>query len=215
MPLPGGDASTRRTARLALAYLWANGLGHLIDDDLPALQQVGEVEWRVIQQQLERRVNTPLTSSMGRLFDAVSALLGVCHYASYEGQAAIELEAIADPHETRFYDCFDLHHLDLPTLFSQLLQHYRTGLSVERIAARFHHTIARWIAVTCQRISDEVGAHEVVLSGGTFQNVILLAEAIRRLETLDFLVYSHRLVPPNDGGLALGQALIAYSQLKS
>ncbi|MCS6834402.1 MAG: carbamoyltransferase HypF [Anaerolineae bacterium] len=213
MPLPGGDASTRRTARLALAYLWASGLGQLIDEDLPALQHVGEAEWTIIQQQMVRRLNTPLTSSMGRLFDAVSALLGVCLHASYEGQAAIELEALVDPHETGFYDCFGADGLDMPILFSLLLADKRAGLSVGRIAARFHHTIACWVAATCQRLGEQHSVHEVALSGGTFQNVALLGQIVKRLEALGFMVYSHRLVPPNDGGLALGQMLIAYSQL--
>jgi len=215
MPLPGGDASTRRTARLALAYLWANGLGDRIDESLPALQQVGEPEWAIMQQQMTRHVNTPLTSSMGRLFDAVSALLGVCLLASYEGQAAVELEALVDPHENGFYVCFDADELCLPTLFRAILDDQRAGLSLGRIAARFHHTLAGWVTATCQRIAEQSGAREVALSGGTFQNVTLLRLVSERLEALGLLVYSHRLVPPNDGGLALGQAVIAYSQLRN
>ena len=103
MPLPGGDASTRKPVRIAYAYLLANDL--LPADDLPLAEHLPSAEMAVIQQQIAKGINTPLTSSMGRLFDAVSALLGICHAATYEGQAAIELEALVDADEGGFIRC--------------------------------------------------------------------------------------------------------------
>jgi hydrogenase maturation protein HypF len=207
MPLPGGDASTRKPARIAAAYLYASGL--------PPFALLAETEQRILCQQIERGINTPLTSSVGRLFDAVSSLLGVCQVATYEGQAAIELEAIVDPQENGSYPLPETAHgIDPTALLSAVIDDLRNGVAAGVIAARFHSSIAQRIAATCQRIAGETGLRDVVLTGGVFQNTTLLARTVPLLEAANLQVYTHRQVPPNDGGLALGQAVIGYNNWK-
>ncbi|MBE2268044.1 MAG: carbamoyltransferase HypF, partial [Anaerolinea sp.] len=206
--LPGGDAATRKPARIALSYLLASGLP--LDETLPALSPV---ERRVAATQIERGVNAPYTSSMGRLFDAVSALIGICETANYEGQAAIELEAAVDPDETGTYT-FDLSsaQIDSAPVIRAVVADWQAGVSPARIAARFHNAVAAMIHAVCVQLAAQTGIREVALSGGVFQNVTLLGKALPRLRADDFTVYSHRIVPPNDGGLALGQAVIAAAR---
>ena len=162
-------------------------------------------------------VASPSTSSAWRLFDAVSALLGVREEISYEGQAAIELEQLADPAESSAYPAsraesgegFLIHGADLiRAAATELVQ----GVSRPAIAARFHNGVAAAIAGGCDAVRNRSGLGTVALSGGVFQNVLLLERTIDRLEALDFRVLCHRQVPPNDGGISLGQAVIA-SQL--
>ncbi|NWG15891.1 MAG: carbamoyltransferase HypF [Chloroflexi bacterium] len=208
LPLPGGDAATRKPARIALAYLLAGGLAP--DDDLPPLRALPPVESGVVQRQVAAGLNTPLTSSMGRLFDAVSALLDICQVATYEGQAAIELEAVVDPAESGAYD-FDTADVINPAgVLRQIVADYRAGVSPAASAARFHNGAARMIRDVCLRLSERYGLNEVALSGGVFQNVTLLGKTLPLLRQAGLTVYTHRLVPPNDGGLALGQAAIGF-----
>lgn len=210
MPLPGGDASTRKPARIAYAYLHACGLP--LDVDLPPAEFLPDTEQRILGQQIERGLNTPLTSSMGRLFDAVSALLGVCQLASYEGQAAIELEALTDAGETGAYPLPETAQgLDPAPLLAAIIADIRAGVAVPRMAGRFHNSIAQMIERVCVRLSQEHGLIEVALSGGVFQNTTLLSKTVPRLEAAGLRVYTHRQLPPNDGGLALGQAVVGYA----
>lgn len=211
MPLPGGDASTRRPARIACAYLLASDL--TLAADLPPVAELGETEQRILQRQIERSINTPLTSSMGRLFDAVSSLLGICQTTTYEGQAAIELEAIVDPDESGLYPLSETDTgIDPAPLLAQIIADLRAGIPPARIAARFHNSVAQMIADVCQRLASETGITDVALSGGVFQNTTLLEKTVPLLEAAGLTVYTHRQVPPNDGGLALGQAVIAFVQ---
>jgi hydrogenase maturation protein HypF len=189
VPLPGGEAAIREPWRMAAMHLQLAGL------------PVPWAGWEPVAQSL--KVNAPLSSGMGRLFDAVAALLGICHRISYEGQAAIELEQLAgdieaDPYPWRFghgSELVALSHKDLVA-----------GRPREEIAAAFHEAIA---AAAAQECAEAAGPKTVVLSGGTFQNLRLLESARRRLEALDFRVLTHRRVPPNDGGISYGQAAVA------
>ncbi|HRL12641.1 MAG TPA: hypothetical protein PKX07_12225, partial [Aggregatilineales bacterium] len=212
LPLPGGDAATRKPARIALAYLTACGL----DAPQVLLDALTPAEKRVIQRQVASGLNTPLTSSMGRLFDAVSALLGICHATSYEGQAAIELEAAVDPVEIESgayrFSLDDGPAIDPAGVLAQILADLGAGVPAGRIAARFHQAVAALIADVCARLASQHGLREVALSGGVFQNVILLGRTLTLLRAAGFDVLTHQLVPPNDGGLALGQAVIACAR---
>ena len=188
IPLPGGEAAIRQPWRTAASYLERAGL------------PVPWERWSEVRASLA--ANAPLSSGMGRLFDAVAALLGVREEVTYEGQAAIELEQLAgdakaEPWEWRFGDS-----LELVTKSHKAL---KAGLPREEIAAAFHETVAAGAAAACA----EAGGETVVLSGGTFQNLRLLASTRARLEAEGFRVLSHRLVPPNDGGIAYGQAAVA------
>jgi len=217
VPLPGGDAAIRRPYRIALAHLWAAGVDW--DEDLPSVVAASPEERKILAQQLEREVNTVPTSSSGRLFDAISSLVGVRQEINYEAQAAIELENLVLPNETRAYP-FDITNPELETQNHQLLLNpspvihaavadVRAGVPPSIIAAKFHNGLAHAIRDVCVRLREKTGLNEVALSGGVFQNVMLLGKTLPLLEKAGFTVYAHRLVPPNDGGLALGQAIIA------
>jgi hydrogenase maturation protein HypF len=210
VPLPGGDAAVRRPARTALAYLLRSGVS--LDDGpaLPPLAALPAAERRVIERQIALGLNAPPTSSMGRLFDAVAALAGVRQEVDYEGQAAIELEALAAQAEAGAY-AFDLAGDEvLPWgVIRGAAGDLRAGLALEIIAARFHTAVARMILEVCLRLRPRHGLNRVALSGGVFQNVTLLGRVAPLLGQAGFDVLLHRQVPPNDGGLALGQAAVA------
>ncbi|MBM2848833.1 MAG: hypF [Anaerolineales bacterium] len=210
VPLPGGDAGTRKPARVALAYLLAAGVP--LDGDLPSLAALSETERRIVEKQIATSLNSPPTSSMGRLFDAVASLIGVRQEVNYEGQAAIELEAIADPIETVAY-AFDHvvgQEAVLPhPLIRAVVDDFCAGVSKPIISARFHNGVAAMIHDVCLRLRERHGLTQVALSGGVFQNVTLLGKTLAFLRGAGFEVFTHRLVPPNDGGIALGQAVMA------
>ncbi len=214
VPLPGGDAAVRRVSRIALAHLWAAGLEW--EPDLPPVRAFCEEERTILRTQLENRINTPLTSSMGRLFDAVSALLGIREQVTYEGQAAIELENLADESETGSYP-FLIHNdeIDPAALWEAILSDWRKGLPVSIIAARFHNAVAQLILEAARIMRGISGSNTVALSGGVWQNSLLLKKTIPLLEKSSFKVLTQQRVPANDGGIALGQALIAAEYLHS
>jgi hydrogenase maturation protein HypF len=212
VPLPGGDQAVRKPARMALAYLWSAGLDW--EPDLPPVEALCAEERTTLKTQLERRLNAPLTSSMGRLFDAASALIGVRQKATYEGQAAIELEALCDPQETGFYP-FAVRDdiIDPAPLWQALLADWRAGIAVTTLAARFHNSITRLAVELCLSIRKENSCSTVALSGGVWQNRFLLERSVPLLGKEGFRVLTHHRVPPNDGCIALGQTLVAAHQV--
>jgi hydrogenase maturation protein HypF len=212
MPLPGGDAAVLKPARVALAGLHQAGL-----DWEPGIAPVDAFcaqERNAIRVQIERGLNAPLTSSMGRLFDGASALLGICQVATYEGQAAIEMEALADRDEQGQYE-FDIHadEIDPTPVWRSLLSDIHSGIAVPVAAARFHNSVARASLEACQRVRSQIGANTVALSGGVWQNRLLFEKTYRLLDQKGFKVLIHHQVPTNDGGLSLGQALVAVHQI--
>lgn len=215
VPLPGGDAAIREPYRMALSWCHA-ALGDAAFD-LPLAEWSGlsDQERGLMWQLLERRINAPLTSSCGRLFDAVAALLGVRGIISYEGQAAIELEALAEegqpgrgyPVEVSARD--GVWEVDWAPLIAALLDDLAQGVAPADMAASFHSAVVEAAVAVCGLLRDETGIGRVALSGGVFQNRLLTEGLCTQLDAAGFTVYTHRLVPPNDGGLALGQAIIA------
>jgi hydrogenase maturation protein HypF len=216
IPLPGGDATVRKPSRAALAHLWAAGIEWA--PDLAPVENTTAEELTVLRRQLERNVHCVPTSSMGRLFDAVSSLLGIRHTASYEAQAAIELEHMADecvadddlsdrvgPY--RFAPNGD--EIDASPVLRAIIDDLRHGCAPGSIAAGFHVAVAQLIADTAVRLREETDIERVALSGGVFQNVLLLRLTRAALAARHLQVLTHRLVPPNDGGLALGQVAVA------
>jgi hydrogenase maturation protein HypF len=208
MPLPGGDMATRNPARIALAHLWQAGIDW--EENLPPVRALCENDRTLLLSMLRARINSPLTSSMGRFFDAASALIGIRQEATYEGQAAIELEALANPAETGYYE-FEVGstEFDPAPLWQQLLADWRRGLPTSTLAARFHNSLVALNVDLCQRIRQETGIRTVALSGGVWQNRFLLERTFQQLRSAGFQVLTHRRVPTNDGGLALGQAMVA------
>jgi hydrogenase maturation protein HypF len=213
-PLPGGDAAIKQPARVALALLWS--LGEEWKEHLAPVREFTEPELELIRTQLERGVNTPRTSSMGRLFDAAASLAGVRQRVNYEAQAAIEFEALADTSEAGAYpfeigtDAIGV----LPAVLS-LLEDVRVGTPTPVIAARFHNGIAALVTAASTQLRAATGIPQVVLSGGVWQNITLLRRTLSLLREQGFQVYIHREVPANDGGLSLGQAAIAASRLRA
>jgi hydrogenase maturation protein HypF len=209
--LPGGDLAVKEPWRVALALLSETGLTEGFE--LPALKAIDAKRREVVLQQIERGVNAPFTTSMGRLFDGVAALAGVREQVNYEAQAAIELEALVAPQERGFYsiplkdgliDYGPLMHAIMEDLFDRV----EPGI----VAARFHQGIVELVSLLCNRLRGELRLDTVVLSGGVWQNMILLERTVDRLQAEEFHVLWHRRVPANDGGLALGQAVIAAAR---
>ncbi|GAA4310594.1 carbamoyltransferase HypF [Streptomyces venetus] len=210
-PLPGGDAGVANPCRLALARLWAAGLPW--DPDLPAVAACTPDELVVLERQLARGVACAATSSMGRLFDAVSSLVGVCHRAGYEAQAALELEAAAastrEDGASAYTFGFADGVFDPAPVLGALVADLRRGTPAPVLAARFHRAVARAVAEACRRARQDTGLATVALSGGVFANALLEEECARLLSEDGFTVLRHGEVPPNDGGLALGQLVVA------
>jgi len=217
VPLPGGAAAIKKPYRMALSYLYT-----LLGEDFPLdglpLSMLDSAELDIIKQQLARRLNSPLTSSAGRLFDAVSALAGVRGEIDYEAQAAIELEMLA-PDDTGktgrevYPFTIDEHQgvkvVKLGELISAVAQEVRNKVAVDIMSIKFHNTVAQIIVEMVKLIAEETGINQVALSGGVFQNRLLLRFATGALEKAGFSVLTHRLVPCNDGGISLGQVVIA------
>ena len=217
LPMPGGEAAIRNPWRLALGYVLA------LTGETPDLSGLADREIMAVRHQVEHRLNTPYTSAMGRLFDAVAALLGVRHCVSYEAQAAIELEMLATRRavgrtvaERPLTYPYELEQtqagmvIRLKELLKAILSDHRNGIDVAEIGWRFHHSLAEMLTGVCCQIADETGLRTVALSGGCFQNRLLLALSVLRLEEAGFQVLLHRQAPCNDGGVSLGQAVLAH-----
>ncbi len=216
-PLPGGDLAIRRPLRVALAHLLRAFGDAAYSLRLPLVGRAPAAERSAVQRQVETGLNAPPTSSVGRLFDAMAAILDVRDSVNYEGQAAIELEMIADEAETAAYEWQPtadrgLILLDPSDLVRRVVADCVEGRSRSSISARFHNAVAAAVVQVCAEIRARTGLDRVCLSGGVFQNSFLLGRALDGLEAAGFDAYTHRLVPPNDGGIALGQAVIASAQ---
>ncbi len=222
MPLPGGDAATRSPRRIAAAYLY-----HLLGEHsyTTAASHLGidQTELELIKVQLDRRLNAPLTSSAGRLFDAVAALLGIRGVIDYEAQAAIELEMAATNCETgdkRTYS-FGIPNtvgdmiIRLTPLFRAIMTDIDDRCRPAEIAWRFHYSTALMIAKVCRQLGNKTGIATVGLSGGCFQNRLLTEMTVAALRKDGFAVLLHQQVPPGDGGIALGQAAVAAWAFKN
>jgi hydrogenase maturation protein HypF len=217
VPLPGGEQAVRQPWRVAAAYLAQACGDDFLNLDIPFVQQLDRARWRVLAQMIARTINSPPASSLGRLFDAVAALLGLHGEVVYEGQAAIELEMQAAPDE-RVYP-FEIHSgspaaLDVTPLIRAIVEDIQRGVAVPQIAGRFHRSVAELLAGACQHARERTGMNMVALSGGVFQNRLLLELLLARLEALGFQVFLNRRVPPNDGGLSFGQLAVAAATLQ-
>jgi hydrogenase maturation protein HypF len=222
IPLPGGDASIHKPARIALAYLWASKLEWNLE--LHPVSSLCAEELSILKSQLKLKINTPLTSSMGRFFDAVASICGVRQEVNYEAQAAIEFEALADPDEIGEYNFIvepDENpqnmslQIDSSPLIEEVINDLSKGVIISKISTRFHNTIARMVFKICDKIRKDFNVDHVVLSGGVWQNLTLLRRAYDLLLSDNFKVHIHHQVPTNDGGLALGQAIVAIQRMRA
>ncbi|MCX7923885.1 MAG: carbamoyltransferase HypF [Clostridia bacterium] len=214
--MPGGEMAIKEPWRMALSYL--HKIGETVSEGNVLLACVDQGKAAAIIQLLEKNINSPLASSMGRLFDAVSALLGIRSRINYEGQAAIELERVVDSSYTGCYDYTltqenESFNICVDETIRGIIADMKKGIGVGIIASKFHETITNIIVDSCNAIRSRTGLNKVALAGGVFQNITLLEGSVKSLEGNGFKVYVHCNVPSNDGGIALGQAAIAAAKI--
>ncbi len=221
VPQPGGDLAAKNLPRMAFSYLveaFGEGAEDRARDMMP---QFAEEEMAVVKTMIQRGVNCPLTSSLGRLFDTVSVLLGICDYNSFRAQAPMELEAEAQnaPGETGAYkvEVYGSDSagwvVDTPSLIKSLAEDFVRGVTQSVCAARFHNSIAAFTLDICGRIRNNTGISTVALSGGVFANAFLTERLVALLDNDGFEVLMNSEVPPGDGGISLGQAAVAAWRL--
>ena len=212
--LPGGEAAVKQPRRAALGVLYEIFGRDAFAMQSPPIDAFNQDELRVIGGMLERNVNSPLTSSAGRLFDAIASVTNLRHVSHFEGQAAMQLEYAITPGDDELYP-FSLRTDDHSAILCDWEPMIKTmlaerGRPIGEVARKFHHTLAELIV----QIAEKVGEEKVALSGGCFQNRYLIEACIRRLQAAGFSVYWHQLIPPNDGGIALGQIVAAAAELE-
>jgi hydrogenase maturation protein HypF len=218
VPMPGGTMAIKEPWRMAMVYLSEAFGDEATSLRIDLMKRIDFQKWEILKRMIEKKINTPWTSSMGRLFDAISSLLSIRDEVHYEGQAAIELEMIADP-EVRGQYPFHIHQEERPMVINTIeiirgvVHDLVKNVSASKISGKFHRTVASLIVNTCEVIRAEEGLNRVVLSGGVFQNILLLSFVKKGLKESGFEVYTHHLVPTNDGGISLGQAVIAHMRL--
>ncbi|MBI5575770.1 MAG: carbamoyltransferase HypF [Deltaproteobacteria bacterium] len=212
-PLPGGEKAIKQPWRIAAALLDGIYGDGMFDLGIDFVKDIDRGKWAVIRKMIERGLNSPLTSSAGRLFDAVSALLGIRKEIHYEGQAAIELEMAAledaGSYPFRLRGEGDGYAIVLEPLIREMIADLQKGTACGILSARFHNTMTEIVLHVCRKIREESGLDRVALSGGVFQNTLLLERAHDLLRKDGLSVFIHHRVPPNDGGIALGQSIIA------
>ena len=218
MPLPGGELAIREPWRIAVSYLYKTFPEDFFKLDIPFLNTIEENKKRAIVGMIDRKINSPLTSSLGRLFDAVSSLLLIREYVSYEGQAATELETIAynaNKTEPEVYNITmdDNNLIDTGSIIKAIVNDIQNGIRSNTISRKFHLSLVNLFTKISLQIRNERNINIVALSGGCFQNSFLLEHLVKQLKENSFEVITHRLVPCNDGGISLGQAVIAGTQL--
>jgi hydrogenase maturation protein HypF len=220
VPMPGGAAAIKEPWRMAVSAIYTAYGAEFLKMDFPFSKPIPAEKVKILIQMMERRINTPLTSSCGRLFDAVSAICGLRNHVRYEGQATVELEAAAEDDMERVYP-FTIQDRDgvlqflTGPIIRAVVDDLRAGCSVGLISATFHNTLVALFLEVCQRLRASQGLKQVVLSGGCFQNARLLVALPNVLESHGFEVYTQAQVPSNDGGIALGQALVADAVYKA
>ena len=218
VPLPGGDAAVAHPWRVALSWLHRAGVAWTAD--LTPVQAAGVRGQTTVEAQIRNGANAPATSSMGRLFDAIASIAGVRQHVRCEGQAAIELEIAArGTGDDGRHGAYPLPvaaggPLDLAPLVAAVAGDVKRGATPDVVSARFHESIARLVHGVCAAVRGERGLNDVVLTGGVFQNLRLLGRASRLLRDDGLRVHTHRVVPANDGGIALGQAAVAGAVLR-
>ncbi len=216
VPMPGAAAAIKEPWRMAVSYLMATFGEGFREKNIPFVRALDPIRLEAMTKLFATGVNSPMTSSLGRLFDGVAALTGLRRRVAYEGQAAMELEMAADTSPAGHYEWAwsdtPVPQLRLEPLVEGIVSDLEKAVPVGVISRRFHDTLVAAFCEICVRIGRERGIRQAALSGGVFQNALLLAAMIPALEAQGFEVYTHRLVPANDGGIALGQAVSAAAQ---
>lgn len=215
MPLPGGDMASKEPWRMAVSYLYTCFGSGYQDLPTPLFKDIERVKVENIRQMIDASVNTPLISSAGRLYDAVAAILGINYRATYQAEAPMSLEAMADLAESGTYPFeIDQDQVSFQSMIRDMVKDLSTGISKERISGRFHNTMVGLVMELALRIRKERKLNRVVLSGGTFQNRILTGNLCKLLSSEGFEIFLPERVPVNDQGIALGQLAVGAANRK-
>lgn len=216
VPMPGGAAAIKEPWRMAVSHLQDAFGQDLARLKLPFLNAAGEQWITLMMQSIQKRINCPPTSSLGRLFDAVAAIIGLRSQVAFEGQAAMELEMVAADAEPGRYPFSwqesDLLRIATAPIVQGVVQDVERGVAAAVVSARFHNTLIDLFEQLCRHLRKTTGIDQVALSGGVFQNSRLLVGLTAALQNSGFDLLTHRLVPANDGGIALGQAVVAAAR---
>jgi hydrogenase maturation protein HypF len=221
VPLPGGAVAIREPWRMAVSHLWASFGPDILKLPIPLFRQIPQKRVRTVLQMMEHQVNSPLTSSCGRLFDAVAALINLRYEVNYEAQAAIELDmrrdeaAASQPYPFGLSEAGDLLQIDARPLFRAIVEDLLRGAAAGEISQRFHDGLVETLAAIARILRKRTSLNTVCLSGGTFQNACLANGLEHQLRSEGFEVYTHSQVPAGDGGISLGQAVVAAHRVGS
>jgi hydrogenase maturation protein HypF len=221
VPLPGGAAAIHEPWRMAVIHLWASFGPDLLKLPIAFFRQIPQTRVLTILQMMERQVNSPLTSSCGRLFDAVAALVNLRLEVNYEAQAAVELEMCRDeaaagrPYPFGLSEAGELLQIDCRPLFRAMVDDLLWGATAGEISQRFHDGLTQALAGIARILRKRTSLNTVCLSGGTFQNACLANGLEHQLQSEGFEVYTHSQVPAGDGGISLGQAVVAAHRVGS
>jgi hydrogenase maturation protein HypF len=216
--MPGGTKAIKEPYRMAISYLYKSYGNEILDLEIEFINRIPKKQLQLLTNVISNKLNSPLTSSVGRLFDAVSSLLGICDKVNYEGQSAIELEMAikvkSQKSKVKSYGYTvikedEVFIVDPKQIIMGIIEDLKKAIPVGVISFKLHNTIVEIIVNICKRIHNITGLNKVVLSGGVFQNMFLLSNAVNRLRVEGFEVYTHHKVPTNDGGISLGQVAIA------
>lgn len=214
VPMPGGDLVTKAPWRSALSYLMG-AFGHDIDlSGFSFLKNIASAEIELVREAIIKNINAPLSSSCGRLFDAVSALIGACTHAGFHAEAPMRLQDLVQEDISESYPFINEKIIDFSPMIHAIVDDIKNETPAGIIAARFHNTVVEAIVQTAVQLRRQSNLQKVVLSGGSFQNEILLDRSIEKLQAQGFEVFWHQLIPANDGGIALGQLAIAAKRLR-
>ena len=217
VPMPGGAAAIKEPWRMAISYLYHAYGNDLLRLDLPLFKKVQQHKIETIIEMIEKKINSPYTSSLGRFFDGVAAMVGLRETVAFEGQAAMELEMAADLSKPGAYEyAASLGgplEMPLEPIVKGVVEDIRKQVHPSEISMKFHNTLVHMFTDRCVEIRKQTGFAQVALSGGVFQNAIMLSSLTEHLENKGFEVLSHQQVPSNDGGIALGQAVVADAML--
>ena len=211
--MPGSAAAIREPWRMAVSYVHHAFGKSVFELNLPVFERVGAEPVRVAAEMIDKKVNSPKTSSLGRLFDGIAAICGLRERVAFEGQAAMELEMRSAPDTIGTYATHwssgPVRTVHVDPIVRQVVEDLRQQVPISVIGGKFHATLARLFSELCRELREETGLSQVALSGGVFQNAILLSQMTKSLTEQGFSVFSHRIVPTNDGGISLGQAVAA------
>lgn len=215
VPQPGGDKATLEPWRMALSYLYQYVDHDIERSDLSFIKQIGYEKINIVKTAIINKINTPLTSSAGRLFDAVAAMTGICLYSAFHAEAPMRLENMIDPDETGSYHFHPGETIDPGPMIRDIVRDINNKVPPGKISTKFHRSVVNIIIQSAINLRAESGINKVVLSGGTFQNRFIMTETENGLFKNNFKVFTPSLYPSNDGGIALGQLMIAAKRLET